>query len=1219
MMRIPDLRVVWQQARFRRVVKAFLFGFVALVLASALAVPPLLRWAVETQGSQALGRKLTVEHVGFNPLTLTASVGGLQIMESDGKTLFLRIGKAEASVAAASVWYRGLVMDGVRLEQPTLRLVRLDDNRFNFSDIVERLRKPSSEKPDTGKPLRFSINNIELTGGQIDFDDRPAKRVHHIGQLAVGIPFVSNLPARVQRYVTPRIEARVNGSDFRLSGQLKPFADHREAGLDLVLQSFDITQYLAYVPASLPVTIERARLGTDIHVVWSDGDKGHASSLSIHGNLRLSDLQVKDGSHQPVYEMEALTIDIERLEPLASPLVARFKSISVDAPHAYVARNASGVMNLVALFASGKHGGAASPASAPAHAGDKPEAAPQVFVERLSVNKGAVSWRDGALPSPFSFDLKPIDIQVDKFDLAGGTSAALKFKGQGSQGESVALSARFNPRDASASGHLNVTGISLESLRPYYSHLLGRMQLRGLAGLEGDFDYDKSKGRGVEKLSAVALTLQGFTAGDPRLKTAWINLPDTRADAIGVDFSKHQVVLGNIVSKDALLRLQRDKHGTLNLLSLLPPGQASGSAPPPAHEKGKPTPWDIRLGGFALTNWGLHLDDHSGSAPVAMDVAALNLSIKDWSSRVGVQAAVDLGARVNKAGALKVSGRVGTEPLKGSLKVDVRTVDFLAVQPYVDNLYRILVTRGNVSMRGDLAFDLSDAKQPDIRYAGSFAIADFNSLDRLNNTDFMRWKRFAFDAVRVQTRPLAFSSSEIRLEDFYTRLILDAEGRLNVRELASGEEAPAAPDAKPAPASPPAAASGVAGEIVRGGGSLPQIRIDNVVLVDGHINYTDHFVKPNYEANLLALNGRLSGLSSDPSSVAALDVKASLDGAAPVSVTGELNPFRQDSYLDIKADVHDVDLTGVSTYATKYVGYGIDKGKFSMAVQYKVRDRKLSADNHLKLDQLTFGQKVDSPSATKLPVLFAVALLKDRHGVIDINLPISGSLDDPQFSVGSVIGKVIVNLLEKAATAPFALLGAIFDGGSEELSYLDFAPGSAALSKPGEEKISTLVKALVDRPSLRLEVSGRADPVSDVVGIKRVWLDSKLRALKAEQMVKRGGEVGRVDSLVIEPAEYPALLQKVYESEKIDARPRNALGLLKSLPADEMEKIILNSHVVSEADLQALASQRAQAVRARLIDKTGVEPDRVFLLGSGHATESTKDRPAAARVEFSLK
>ena len=220
---------------------------------------------------------------------------------------------------------------------------------------------------------------------------------------------------------------------------------------------------------------------------------------------------------------------------------------------------------------------------------------------------------------------------------------------------------------------------------------------------------------------------------------------------------------------------------------------------------------------------------------------------------------------------------------------------------------------------------------------------------------------------------------------------------------------------------------------------MPPVRIGKITLQGGKVNFSDLFVKPNYTVTVDKVGGRVSGLSSAADTVADLELRGSYVGSALVQVVGKLNSLAAKSFLNIKADVSGVDLVPFSPYSGKYAGYNIQKGKLSRNVAYKLENNQLAAENRLFIDQLTFGDKVESPDATSLPVNLAIALLKNNRGEIDLNLPIAGSLDDPQFSVGGVIVQVIVNLFVKAVTSPFALLGSMF-GGGEELSNIEFGP-----------------------------------------------------------------------------------------------------------------------------------------------------------------------------------
>jgi hypothetical protein len=277
----------------------------------------------------------------------------------------------------------------------------------------------------------------------------------------------------------------------------------------------------------------------------------------------------------------------------------------------------------------------------------------------------------------------------------------------------------------------------------------------------------------------------------------------------------------------------------------------------------------------------------------------------------------------------------------------------------------------------------------------------------------------------------------------------------------------------------------------------------------------------------------------------------------------------------------------------------------------------LHAENKLFLDQLTFGDKIDSPDATKLPVLLAVALLKNRRGEIDINLPISGSLDDPQFSVGGIIVRMFFNLVVKAVTSPFALLGSLF-GGGEDLGYLEFEPGYAVITSASEAKLKALAKALLDRPALKLDISGRLDPVADKEGVRQVQMEHKIKAQKLKATVKQGTDAGSVDEVVLTPDEYQKYLKLAYKEASFP-KPRNMVGFAKDLPPQEMERLMVTNTQVTDDDMRLLAGQRAQVVKEWLINVGKVPPERMFIAAPKLDAGGIKDKGKASRVDFSLK
>jgi hypothetical protein len=546
-------------------------------------------------------------------------------------------------------------------------------------------------------------------------------------------------------------------------------------------------------------------------------------------------------------------------------------------------------------------------------------------------------------------------------------------------------------------------------------------------------------------------------------------------------------------------------------------------------------------------------------------------------------------------------------------------VDLLPLQPYVLEQTKIAIARGRLTTKGVLNIDTGRQGQLLANFRGDVGVANFASVDRLNATDFLRWRTLSIAGIDARLEPFSLGVKRVALDDFYTRLILDDKGRLNLREIGGGK---GEPEPVPAPeavavegdgASPAVSTQGPRSvEIQKPATPPPPVRIDRIELKRGNVAFSDRFIRPNYDANLSSLAGTITGFSTASDSLTKVDLNGKVDKTAALTITGELNPFRDDAHLDILATVKDFELTGLSSYAGKYVGYGIAKGKLSAELNYKIVDRQLTATNQIFLDQLSFGDKVDSPDAVNLPVQLAVSLLKNSRGEIDLRLPVSGTLDDPQFSVFGLVMKMLFNLIGKAVTSPFTLLGSAL-GGGEELSQLELGGGSASLGEAQQAKLRTLAQALVDRPALRLDIVGRADPQTDLDGLRQAALDNAVRAQKLKAMIAKGQAAPSLEEVEVGETEYAELLGKAYRATDFK-KPRNVIGMVKDIPVPEMEALMRASVKVGDDDLHGLARARAQAVRDWLVGEGGVPGERVFVLEP--KVEALGD---GGQVQFSLR
>ncbi|NTV70494.1 MAG: DUF748 domain-containing protein [Azonexaceae bacterium] len=680
---------------------------------------------------------------------------------------------------------------------------------------------------------------------------------------------------------------------------------------------------------------------------------------------------------------------------------------------------------------------------------------------------------------------------------------------------------------------------------------------------------------------------------------------------IKVNLPTHRVDIAEVTNTGSRVRMLRNKAGKIEWVSspVLKVVRATNAKKDTkakaAAEADGTQEWIGKVGKVAVEDLGFRFEDRSLEQVAVQEIEGFNLLGQELTNEPNKKGTISLKSKINKKGSLNVDGSLQIYPLDVAVKVDTVAIPLLPLEPYFGQFLNISLTRGQVSNKGEATAKLDTAGLK-AGYKGSFTLGDFVAVDKQNSADFLKWKSLYFGGIDFRLEPIAINIGEIALTDYFSRLILNKEGKLNVAEIVKKPEGEVAKKEEPKPETK------VVAKDAQPAKPLP-IKIGKITLQNGTVNFSDLFVKPNYTVNLTKLGGRVTNLSSAADTVADMELRGRYANSAPVQILGKLNPLAAKSYLDIKADITGVDLVGFSPYAGKYAGYAIEKGKLSLNVAYKLENNQLAAENRLFIDQFTFGDKIESPDATKLPVNLAISLLKNNRGEIDLNLPISGSLDDPQFSVGGLIVKVIVNLFVKAVTSPFALLGSMF-GGGDELSNVEFAAGRATLNDVAGKRLEALAKALNERNSLKLEITGRADPEADREGAKRAALE---RAMQAERLkdLKKAGEGKSLEEIEIAPEQRTIYLTRAYKEAKFP-KPRNMVGLQKDLPVEEMEKLMLTNLPVSDDDVKALASRRAEVVQGWLVDQGKVPPERVFLLPPKVEAD---EKGKASRVDFSLK
>lgn len=1241
---MQTVRDVAQSRRTRRVITGLLIFLVLFGLLGFFAAPPLIRHIAEQQLSKQLDRPATIGRIALNPYTLKLEADSVHIGERGGAGDFVDIARFIVKPSWSSLFRGAPIVDEIQLDSPRFHIVRYDAQRFNFTDLIEKFSKQPA-KPDS-KPTLFSVSNIRLENGQITFDDKLLGATHVIDQWKLGIPFIATLPSKTDIFVEPLLRACIDGSPLAIEGKTKPFAASRESEVSLRFDGLDVPQLISYVPTKLPVVVQSGKLSTDLKLnfVMSNG----TPSLRVAGTVDLNDVDVRDQSKAPFFAARAVHVAAATLEPLKS--LYHFDEIRIDAPSANLARDKEGVLSVERMFATAPAAGASAsvPASAPvaasgASATEKAAQPLDLSIKRFALNDGTVNVHDEAASRPVDLGLQKLAVTLTDFSTLAPAPAHYTlntdFKDAGG---SLGVAGAFGLVAKTASAKLDLKSLKLPLLQPYLDTATAAQVMDGALSANANVGANWSKSPVAVMVTDTQLDLQSLKLAARGSKDPVVSLAQGQVTVKQVDVAGRTADITGVNTTGLVVNAQRLKDGSIDLATLAGPHQVEQKrtaihAVKKAEAEGPA--WHYKIGELNLKDATANFTDNTTPNPVKLSVTPLQLKVQQISDDLSKPLPVDLQATLNKKGTLGVKGDVTATPLKVAVKVNANRLDAAAFEPYFGSKLNALIASALLNANGDLA--LSQSKALKATYRGDVALVDVRMIDKATSDPFAGWSSLALTNLKADydEHGTAVDAGRVTFTKFYGRVLLDAQGKLNLKDVVAHESGAAqsltrdkSGGHEPVPLTPQAAsAPEVASAPVPASSATPatpatvtaatppqspvKLHFGQLVLQQGRVTYTDNFIKPNFTANLVGIQGTVGAFGTQSTTPAPVDIAAKLAANGPLSIRGTVNPLIAKPALDLTASAHDIELTNLTPYSAKYAGYPITKGKLNVDLHYQLDNDQLNANNHIFIDQLTFGDHVENDTATKLPVRLAISLLKNSRGEIDVNLPVSGSLSNPEFSVGGLIWHAVLNLLQKAVTAPFSLIANAFGGGGEELGYVEFEPGSAKLSDAADKKLDTIVKALADKSSIRIDLIGRVDPAVDGPGLRAQYVEREVKQQKIKDVVGNGESVD-LSTVTVDPKEYDKYLAKAYKAADFK-KPRNFVGLTKSLPDDEMKAAMAANAPIDDASLRQLAQQRAQAVQQYFEGK--IDSSRVFIVAPKLDADGIKDKGATTRVDFGLK
>lgn len=971
----------------------------------------------------------------------------------------------------------------------------------------------------------------------------------------------------------------------------------------------------------------------------------YALSTTIRGLL------IKDKDGEPFVSWDEVYVNLELSSFFGHAWV--FKEISTSNPYVRVQVNKDYTLNFSDLVDKYSKPSATPAAPTPA----KPLS---LRVELLKISGAKASLADMTTRQPFKRMIGPVEVTLTQFYTDPSNKNPYSFVGTTDAGEKFGWAGYFYLDPIRSEGEVTLDNVSLDKYAPLYQDFV-RFDIRdGIISLRSAYNLVKSATTNVFAVTNTTFRLESLKVGEKGNPENIIDLPQLSVVGASADALHRTAEVNSILVKDARLVLRRDKNEAVNILEVAKPVDNATNAPGGilfllqsvtnafAMLLNSTNAASGVLHDITVTNCSLHLEDLANARPARLDLDQISLDAKELSNIPGKDMTADLSLRWETNGTVHTTLSAGLTPAHADVKLVLDNIALRPLDPYLEPHVNVYIMRSKLGMDGAIHLVRTNEALPEVTFKGDVRLNDFSAVDGSVGEDFVKWSSVRVSGIDANLNPPTVAIKQIAVDDAYANLLIETNRTINILtalhiDTTNTNAAPVAKQPEPAKkrGKKQFTMFSDAEHSLTNATSVAipaKISVGSVVLSNANLQFGDRSIQPPVNVAIGQVSGNISGISTDDLQRADLHLTGKVDNTAPVEITGKLNPLNQKLPTELSVLFKDIDLHPTGPYSVKFLGYRLNKGKLSLELRYNLADRKLKSTNIITIDQLMLGEKIPGPDATKLPIKLAIAVLKDRNGKIQLDVPIDGSIDDPNFHLGKVISRAIVNVLTKIVTSPFSALGAVFGGKGEEISYQDFDPGRSELLPASTEKLDTLVKGLYERPGLQLEIEGSIDPKTDLAALRRQKLDKTFRFTKWNSQRKSEQAQTTVDSMQITPDERLSYLKQAYSAAlaaglistngaattnhvqlakvthvreaPVDAK--GAAGLVQSswekitVPANDMESQLLETIQVSSDDFQTLANDRAQRVKEYVLKSGKVEAARVFLTQSGSSATSNK-------------
>ena len=1162
-----------------------LFGFIAL--------PLILKPQIIDIVSKETNAKIEIDSIFFNPYAFYLNISGLKLSSLENKEL-ISIKDIFLNIEVYSLFNSAIHLKNFILEEPRISLVLDKDKKINFASIAKTKKEVALEEDtnSTTKMPRIILDRIAVVDGSMHYEDHSRGKKFALSLDTIGFELknidtndLTSSDAKIRFYTLLS-----DGGFIDLKSEVVGFEPLIIKG-KLDFEASKLYTQWRYIEDDLNLEVADGKLSLDAEY-YVNLDALEKTTIS-KVNIDLENLRVKPkGNHKDVLSLDSFYLYDATIQPLAQNV--HLKKLGLHSLNVSAKRDASGLIDWLEYIKINTKDETPELEVKKAKQEETEDAKPwNVLVDVVALEKIKVNFTDDAVKPSVKNTLNELNIFAQNISLAGEDPLTYKMNLTLNDQFKCNVEGSVVHKVLNANSYMKCSELDITHFIPYIDDIAKKeldvynVKLRSLmAGFDANLTAKDINSSIVIDVSDANIHLNTFALNKRSTNKRLVTFSDFDVSGIKLNTATKEVKITDTTMKYLNVRTARLSDGSLSLENLVVPKQVKKvTALKKAKVRKTEKEYRVHLDKVALKGAKVSFVDKMLEPNVASKIDNIYLSAYDIDSSKYSWMKYYLSARINSKGKLKASGSLRHTPLKQAGSVELTKIALKDLNPYIDEHAFVYLKDGYLSLKTKTKYSPS-IKNPDVSVNGSFKLDEFFVHDSRDDSALVSFNKLDLKSFTLETQPNRLFVNEIDIDSFFVSALIDANKTMNLASLVKGaEDVNGSLDSN--------ATEALAVVDANTTKEAFPVKIMKVNVTNGNAIFADASLPINFKTDIHDLNGVIYSISSNPNETTYIDIVGEVDKYGSTKLKGSVNAANPKAYTDINFNFKNLDLSAMSGYSATFAGYKIDDGKLFLDLNYDIKESALLGENSIIVKNIKLGDTLEVEGGSSLPLGFVIGLLEDSDGVIDIDMPIRGNVDEPDFKYGALVWKTLGNLILKAVASPFSFLGSMLGIGGDELKYVEFEGASLAILPAQREKLDNIAKLLLKRPKMNLSIAGTYNLEIDEAAMKRTKL--------ADLVVKLSGaknEEEKVSAMNID------LLEDIFEKitgddEKID-KIKDALEdkyddkeKFKRAYLQALVKECSAIQVVSLEELQALAKARSAIIKSYLVEVKEITNRRI--------------------------